>query len=342
MAVDPVPYVVHGAKHSADVFRQALHDSTGGAEGVSMPTDLHVRQTGTPSNQVRVRPGGVLIPNTYQGGAGQSYAGRNASETLVDVPASDSTGAKSWNIIFRVQDPQFGGPEPADKESGPYSFIECVAKSANISDPHYVLAEVNVPKSTATITNAMITSKRKLAQPKREQLMFGRPRVAEDESRNLGFTVADGGEYFTGGGGNPNAFEVDVPEWATRIMIDASWMSVRYAGNTNPYGHYWVEYGDEYRNRTWPNKQQFEFATQHFTFNSPGSSNDAMRMDWRLMSSQHIDSKLRGKTITVAFKAGRQDGYPASAVSMDGLSGLGMHIAFAQTTLDPATQDDPS
>src|SRR5699024_6898602 len=154
----------------------------------------------------------------------------------------------------RVQDPQFGGPEPADKESGPYSFIECVAKYANISDPHYVLAEVNVPKSTATITNAMITSKQKLEQPKREQLMFGRPRVAEDESRNLGFTVADGGEYFPGGGGNPNAFEVDVPEWATRIMIDASWMSVRYAGNTNPYGHYWVEYGDEYRNRTWPNK----------------------------------------------------------------------------------------
>src|SRR5699024_657362 len=156
---------------------------------------------------------------TYQGGAGQSYAGRNASETLVDVPASDSTGAKSWNIIFRVQDPQFGGPEPADKESGPYSFIECVAKSANVSDPHCVLAEVNVPKSTATITNAMISSKRKLAQPKREQLMFGRPRVSADMSRSLGFSVADGGEYFPGGGGNPNTFEVYVPTWATRIMI---------------------------------------------------------------------------------------------------------------------------
>jgi hypothetical protein len=44
-----------------------------------------------------------------------------------------------------------------------------------------------------------------------------------------------------------NEFEVFVPKWATRILIDASWMSVRYGANTNPQGHYWIEYGDEYR-----------------------------------------------------------------------------------------------
>src|SRR5699024_5836196 len=189
-------------------------------------------------------------------------------------------------------DPQFGGQSPSDPLVGPYSFIECVAKSATISDPHYVLAEITVPASTATITNAMISSKRKLAQPKREQLMFGRPRVSADMSRSLGFSVADGGEYFPGGGGNPNTFEVDVPTWATRIMIDAAWMSVRYAGGTNPYGEYWIEYGDEYKNRTWPNKQQFEFATQHFAFDSEGAAGTGRR-DWRLMSSQHMPAKLR-------------------------------------------------
>ena len=342
MAVDPVPYVVHGAKHSADVFRQSLFDNTGGAAGVSSGTSLHVRQTGTPSNQVRVNPGGVIIPNTYSGGAGQSYTGRNASETLVSVPASDSTGPRTWNIIFRVQDPQFGGPAPSDPLEGPYSFIECVAKSATVSDPHYVLAEITVPASTATITNAMITSKRKLAMPKREQLMFGRPRVSADMSRSLGYSVADGGEYFPGGGGNPNTFEVDVPTWATRIMIDAAWMSVRYAGGTNPYGEYWIEYGDEYKNRTWPNNQQFEFATQHFAFDSEGAAGTGRR-DWRLMSSQHMPAKLRGKTITIAFKAGRLDtAFPATAVQMDAVSGLGMHIAFVETTLDPVTQEEPA
>src|SRR5699024_7729396 len=333
MAVDPVPYVVHGAKHFADVFRQAFFDSTSGAEGVSNPTSLGVKATGTPSNQVRVFPGGVLVPNTYQGGDGQSYTGRNASQTLVDVPASDSTGAKSWYIIFRIQDPQFGGHSPADPLAGPYAFLECVSTSANVSDPHYRLAKVTVPKSTSTIENSMIEDLRSLAVPQRQQLMFGRPRVAEDESTSLGWSVADGGEYFPGGNGSPNSFNVFVPEWATRILIDASWMSVRYAGGANPYGLYWIEFGDEYRDHTWPGKQQREFRTQRFAFNSPGQSNNVSRTDWRLMTSQSMPKKLRGKEITIVFKAGRQDGGPGSDVQMDAFSGLGMHLAFVQTTL---------
>src|SRR5699024_2069484 len=64
MAVDPVPYVVHGAKHSADVFRQAHYDAMGGAHGISSVGALHVKQTGTPSNQVQVAPGGATILNT--------------------------------------------------------------------------------------------------------------------------------------------------------------------------------------------------------------------------------------------------------------------------------------
>ena len=342
MAVDPVPYVIHGAKHSADVFRQSLFDNTGGAAGVSSGTSLHVRQTGTPSNQVRVNPGGVIIPNTYQGGEGQSYTGRNASETLVTVPASDSTGPRTWNIIFRVQDPQFGGPSPSDPLAGPYSFIECVAKSAEVSDPHYVLAEITVPKSTATITNAMITSKRKLAMPRRETLMLGRPLTAMDTNPNLGWSVEDGGEYFPGGNGSFNQFEIDVPEWAGRVLFDAAWMSVKYEGGNNPHGRYWLEFGDEYKPHTWPGNRQWEFGTQKFAFDSPGSSNNNMRTDWRLMSSSSVAAKLRGKTMTVAFKAGRNDSFPASAVSMDSLSGLGMHITFVETTLDPVTQSEPA
>ena len=341
MAVDPVPYVIHGAKHSADVFRQAFFDATSGAEGVSNPTSLGVKATGTPSNQVRVFPGGVLVPNTYQGGDGQSYTGRNASQTLVDVPASDSTGAKTYYIIFRIQDPQFGGQAPSDPLVGPYAFLECVSTSANITDPHYRLAKVTVPASTSTIQQSMIEDLRSLALPQRQPLMFGRPRVAEDESTTLGWSVADGGEYFPGGNGSPNSFNVFVPEWATRVLFDAAWMSVRYAGGANPHGLYWIEFGDEYRDHTWPGKQQREFRTQRFAFNSPGQSNNVSRTDWRLMTSQHMPKKLRGKEITIVFKAGRQDGGPGSDVQMDAFSGLGMHITFVQTTLDPVTNESP-
>src|SRR5699024_8015547 len=212
MAVDPVPYVVHGAKHSADVFRQAFHDSTGGAEGISTPTSFHVRQTATPSNQVRVRPGGAIVLNSYQGGAGQSYGIRNADESLVDIPASDSTGSRSWYVIARISDPQFAGPAPADPESGPYLFLECVSQSATIADPHLKLASVVVPASTVTITNSMITSLREVANPIVGQFTFARPRISEDDGNQIKLTsrlTVDGvgpwwGEYFPGGAGVPN------------------------------------------------------------------------------------------------------------------------------------------
>ncbi|HCG55322.1 MULTISPECIES: hypothetical protein [Brevibacterium] len=340
MALDPVPTWIHGAKHSGDILRQGTFNQTGGAEGVSSPTAFRVRATQTPSNKVRVDPGGLLMLSPWD--EGQTYSMRNASETLVEVPASSSLSANTWYINAWVNDPKKpGGTEPVSVPYGPYNFLTCDPEPKD-NNPAYACAKIVVPKSTAIVEQDMITDLRELAQPHRQQLMFGRPRITEDESRNLGLTVAAGGEYFPGGNGAPNTFKVFVPTWATHILVDASWMSVRYAGSSNPYGQYWIEYGDEYKDRTWPGNRQYEFATQTFAFNSPGTSNNVMRMDWRLMSSQHIDPKLRGKTITMAFKAGRQDSGPSADVSMDALSGLGMQLAFVQTTLDPKSNEDPA
>src|SRR5699024_6405829 len=135
------------------------------------------------------------------------------------------------------------------------------------------------------ITDSMITDMRELANPRREELVFGRPRIAEDseEGQYLNRLREDGGEYFPGGSGSPNTFEVTVPLWANRVMIEADWMSVNYLADTNPWGSYWVEFGDEYRPRTWPHKLQYEFATQMLSFNSPGKGNNNMRMNRALM-----------------------------------------------------------
>ena len=344
MAVDPVPYVVHGAKHSADVFRQALSDSTGGAEGISHPTDLNVRQTGTPSSQVRVAPGGVLIPNTYSGGGGQSYTGRNASETLVNIPASDSTGAKSWKIIFRVQDPQFGGPAPSNPEEGPYSFIECVAKSATVSDPHYVLADVDVPASTATITNAMITDRRSLGQPKRDGVIFARPRLAADDDPKENYLSAfwdhgSGGkwfgELFPGGWGSPNMADIPVPEWATHMSVRADWLSVRCESGKNSWGRYWIEYGDLWKGDGWGDGRNLEYVSQQFNFNT--QVGDTYNTNWALMDQLPVPAKLRGKTIRFAFKAGRAATADNNGVFMNSLSGLGLDITFAQKPIGTDT-----
>lgn len=322
MAVDPVPAVIHGAKHSADVFRQWIYDSTSGAEGISSPTGLRVRATGTPSGQVRVAPGGLIVRNSYQGGGGQSYSGRNASETLVSVPASDSTGAKSWNIIFRIQDPQFGGPAPANKESGPYSFIECVAKSANISDPHYVLAEVNVPKSTATITNAMVTDRREVANPLTLEVRRPRPNVAADNEYVTG--TGPDGEWFPNMGGEQT---IHIPEWATRVQIDATWMGIRYQSGSNAYGEYWVEFGPYLRPST------RKYSTQRFMYDTASSSN-TYRTNWIAEDDRYVPAEVRGTDQIFVMKA-RKVG-PDTGASIDGMSGVSLKVKFLQVA-DPST-----
>ena len=322
MAVDPVPYVVHGAKHSADVFRQAYHDLSAGAEGVSLPQSLHVKQTGTPSNQVQVMPGGVVLPNTYSGGAGQSYTGRVASATLVDVPASDSTGAKSYYIIFRVQDPQFGGQAPADPLVGPYSFLECVPTSANVEHPHYRLARVTVPANTATITNAMITDLRDVAMPR--SLNVWRPRALVTEDTEGLDVSGEVGEWFPNSGGPQDVF---IPAWATRVQIRCEWLAVRYSQG-NAWGQMWVEFGPG----SAPSER--ETKTQKFQFDTP-AANNVSRANWVVVDDRAIPASYRGTTQKFVPKARRLGG-PQGSVQVDGLSGMNLELRFLQVA-EPST-----
>lgn len=348
MALYPVPWFTTGgiegeggAENYGELARADAFIGSSGATGVIDPTDFGVKALPTPGPAVRITKGTAVIRSTYPGVVGQSYVVQERDYTDVPVEATGSSGAAKKYVYLLIEDTQYTGQPPESVEDGPYNSYH-VTTTLPQFQPYLLLAEINQPKSTATIENKHITDRRELAMPRREQLMFGRPRVAEDGDPKLDWSVADGGEFFPGGGGNPNSFEVYVPTWATRIMIDASWMSVRYAGGKNPQGHYWVEYGDEYKAHTWPNNQQYEFSTQHFLFNSPGTAADVMRTDWRLMSSQHLPAKLRGKTITIAFKAGRTDSGIPSDVMMDSGSGLGMQLAFVQTALDPVTQGEPA
>ena len=319
MAVDPVPYVVHGAKHSADVFRQAFHDSTGGGEGISTPTALHVRQTATPSSQVRVRAGGAIILNSYQGGAGQSYAVRNVSDTLVDVPASDSTGSKSYYIIVRVSDPQFAGQATEDPLEGPYVFMECVPQSANITDPHLKLASVVVPASTATIINSMITSMRDLAQPKMITVNRSRPLNLTDVE-TLTMTDASG-ERFPNAGGGQN---IVVPSWATRAIVEAEWLMINERPG-NAYGAIWVEYGP-----LASGGDTREYSTQRFRWNTQAGS-DSSRGIWKISDDVPIPAELRGSSQVFSMRGYltyASDG--AARPQMDQHSGIVFKVTFMQ------------
>ena len=285
---------------------------------------------------MRVSPGGAAIESTYAGASQQSYTIRNDASTTVSVPANTGTGTITRYVVVRVTDPQYAGSAPPNPVVGPYVSFQVVSSQSS-THPQLVLARLRIPPNTSTITSSMITDMRELLAPRRTEVVHARPRVLADSSAGVNLTVlrSAGGEYFPGGNGSPNQFQVDIPAWATRMVIDASWMGVRYASSTNAYGRYWVEFGDEYRDRTWPGNQQWEFATQDFQFDSPGASNNTMRANWILMDAVPVPSKLRGKEATFVFKAGRgASSAGGSAVSMDALSGLGMRITFAEEAID--------
>ena len=331
MALDPVPWFVGaGARHSAASARNLAWNATGGKTGISTPTSLEVRATSTASNSVQIMPGGAVIESTYQGALQQSYTVRNASATTVAIPANTGSSARTYYITAEINDPTYAGSNPPSIEEGPYNFFRARTSRQSVH-PEVLLAKVRV-RPNSSILNSDITDMRELANPRREEYVFGRPRVAADggSQQYLKAKSGTGGEYFPGGAGSPNIFTLTVPAWATRVMVDASWMSVGYAGGTNPYGHYWVEFGDEYRDHTWPDKKQYEFTTQRFFFNSPGKSNDAMRANWLLMDALPVAKKLRGKTnVNFAFKAG-YSANSGNGVSMDAGGGLGCRITFVE------------
>lgn len=339
MAFEPHPWFIglDGVEHSAEVARMLAWGATSGASGIIKPTDLRVRAQTVPGPSVRIMPGGFVVESTYSGASQQSYIERAPTATDVDIPATGSSGGATRYVVGAILDAQYpgGGTAPAVPNDGIYAAPRVVS-SLNQAYPLVPLARINQPANTSTITNAMITDLREVANPRRYEVMFGRPRIVADGSAGTTLSVktSSGGEYFPGGDGSPNQFQVDVPPWATRVMIDADWMSVRYAAGENSWGQYWVEWGDEYRNRTWPGNQQFEYTTQRFQFDSPGASNNTMRTNWRLMDALPVPSKLRGKTVTFAFKAGRADSAPSREVSMDSLSGLGMKLTFVEVAID--------
>lgn len=351
MAIDRW-FIGGGAEHTPESARRLVYASTNGAEGVGGVNDLKVLPLTTPGQGVRVTIGSALIRSRYTVDSTETYMGTVYQQEIVATTPTGSQYKRSDLIVMRVEDPfaiNSTTTPPADDEIAlaPYIYIRVIsgvpADTRKLQDvPGHAnttglaLARIDYPASTGTVTAGMIVDLRQVAQPRRSEVVYARPRIAEDDTiaaqQFLNGLTINGGEYFPGGGGKPNEFTVRVPDWATRMVIDASWMSIQY--EYNPFGQFWVEYGDEYRAHTWPNKQQYEYATQQFSFNSPNTT-DVKTDQWRLMDEVPIPTKYQGKEITFVFKGGRSKDLGArDKIWMNASGGLGMRITFAERAID--------
>lgn len=337
MALDPVPWFVGGAaEHSAEAARNIAWNATQGRTGVATPESLKVSALPTAGGGVRVSPGGAAIESTFAGATQQSYTVRNDATATVDIPANNTANERHQRVAAYVKDPQYAGSMPSDPANGPYTDWYVGTSWPNW--PHVKLAFIRIPPHTSVITNSMIRDERTLLNPRRESVLHARPRLASDNYPAFSRRTTAGGEIFPGGRSSGDGdTTIFVPEWATRMIIQAHWLSVRYAASTNPNGQMWVEYGDEYREFTWPGNRQYQYGTQLFNFDSPGASNNTMRTNWMVHDAVPVPAKLRGKDVTFAFKAGFNANATTGTVLMDRLSGLSMEVTFAEKAIDADT-----
>ncbi|WP_172171051.1 hypothetical protein [Brevibacterium sp. CT2-23B] len=330
MALYPVPWFTTGgvegeggAENYGELARADSFIGSAGATGIIAPTDFKVVQTPTPGAAVRVRKGTGVIASTYPNVFGQSYVVQEQSFTDVPVAATGSSGGATKYVYVLIEDTQYTGQAPVSVENGPYNSYQVTTTLPQFK-PYLLLAKIEQPKSTATITNAMITDLREIANPRTYPTLRVNA-LTSDEAETLTAT-ADAGEWFPNAGGGQ---VIKIPELATRAIIEAEWLQVNERKG-NSYGGIWVEFGP------YVTSGVRQYATSHLRWNS-STAGDNARNTWKCADEVYIDPSIRGTEQWFAMKA-RISYASANAArpQMDNHSAALLKVTFLQVP-DPST-----
>ena len=337
--IDDTPWMVGGgAEHSPEVARGLAYAATSGNEGIAKSADLRVLAQAVPNGSVRVMGGTASMLNKYAGGSGQTYIGRNASSTTVTIAPTTSAGGRTDLVVLRILDPQYEGSVPANPNTFQYTRLTVIqgvsantksVDSLNLNYPAVALAKVPIPASTATITSAMITDLREMANPRVQSQIETRPNWSGDDiGRNLELTTRTAypaGEWWPNAGGQngTGAYYVDIPKWATRMQISMEWLSVRMEAKAG-WGYVWVSYGPGAGSAT-PT-----FYTQGFQWDA--NESNTYRTNLKVAQEVSIPAAWRGTTqpfVGRGTKLNPASGYTGKT-ELTATSGMVLDIRFLE------------
>ena len=223
MSLFPAPILTNGATHSAQQFRMLVRDLANGAEGITQGDDLKVTQRSTPGGGVLVGDGSGVVKgraNVFQG----HYAACNIGAVDVPIAATGSGGGRSDMVILRIEDPEYEGSlNPATDEIAYFQVISGVSSSATtIPDGRtgIPLARIDIPVSTSTITDAMITDLRSCANARRRRSVF----TQSPGSMSTGIGSSLSYSYFSTAAG----WNISIPDWATKAIVKIDVSPIRY------------------------------------------------------------------------------------------------------------------
>lgn len=236
MALEGVPWMIgSGANHSAEVGRLLAYAACGGAEGVVGPGDFKVTQSVVADGNINIAAGGAAMLNQFPGGGQQMYLERNNSPIVKAMTPQGAGGPRYDLVTLLVHDPQYAGqPAPVSVADGPYCEIKVYENVASTVktlaevDPNktgIALARVAFSASDSVVTTAEITDLRQMVQPRIKKIT---------KIISPGGTTALPGAYGTAPVGA--SWNVDVPKWATRVRLTATWAGVQFVDTASGAG----------------------------------------------------------------------------------------------------------
>ncbi|WP_330306246.1 MULTISPECIES: hypothetical protein [unclassified Streptomyces] len=167
------PMMVKGGTHPARTMRMMIRDLSRGAQGVTEYNDLKVTQQTTPGAGVQVGDGSGVVRGAAWGQG--SYTQYNVGTALVNIAPTGAQGRTDM-VVLRVQDPEYEGSlNPASDDIGFFDVVSNVSSTATQPPAGMTaipLARIALPSNCATVTNAMITDLRRIANPRRDRQLY--------------------------------------------------------------------------------------------------------------------------------------------------------------------------
>jgi hypothetical protein len=310
MALFPRPILTNGATHSAQQFRMMVRDLANDSEGITQGDDLKVTQRSTPGGGVTVGDGSGVVKgraNAFQG----SYSVCNIGSTDVDIAATGSGAGRSDMIIVRVEDPEYEGSlDPQVDEIAYFQVISNVSSSATtIPDGRtgIPLARIDIPASTSTITTAMITDLRKVANPRKARTVVTQSPVSISTGIGASTTPA----YFSTAAG----VNIAIPDWATKVIVKIDVSPIRY--NLGSFwGHLSATFGSS-------------LTVQQTTLDD-NQGTGARRVPAIIADTLTIPSSYRGTTQLLRVRAAAADTSQVGRIYVDSGTTIAYDVQFEE------------
>lgn len=298
-------YAVDGGRVPASMLRRELWASTGGSNGIVGIHDLKVTQLPTPGAGVAIARGGAIATTRVSGANEQeSYILAQDSGVTLPITATGASGRTEY-VIARIDDWHFtGNPAPADPLNAIYWAFSTVSTLSGITYPYVPLAKLTIPASTSTITTAMITDLRNVANPRKSRQLFAYDLGPTD-------TLATQESWPDVGG-----FDVVVPEWATQAHVVATFSQVLIPAGSTRGGFLWANLKNGVGGPT-------------VRYLAPGLPN-AHRATFVAAGDMAVPEELRGTTV-YSYTAGNVTAGAGGYLTIDGNSAVVLDIEFHET-----------